>query len=239
MQRKMPTLSVQSLPFYEEKYATSMVATKNRIRKIYKEELQVGQGHGFNKRVATKEIKKLFTFLTTDEFEKKYGRVFNIVDLYLTTNLQVSDILENYEHCMSTDEMITFVSFIKSTIKEIDKNVSFQVTTNRVNKMFLASRFFQPAQVGIDRITSLRLLNYVPLDVSLYDAQKAYEILLDLNEKYGVKYDDISLYTILRSVLNNEIDSYYKVAEDYKRELDMYTHVQKRCIPLLTRRERN
>lgn len=105
--------------------------------------------------------------------------------------------------------------------------------------MFLASRFFQPAQVGIDRITSLKLLNYVPLDVSLYDAQKAHEILLDLNEKYGVKYDDISLYTILRSVLNNEIDSYYKVAEDYKRELDMYTHVQKRCIPLLTRRERN
>lgn len=239
MQKKFPSLSAQTLSFYEEKYVTSMISTKNRIRKIYKDELKVGQGYGFNKRVATKEIKKLFVFLTTDEFEIKYGRKFNIIDLYLTTNLQVSDILENYENCMSTDEMITFVAFIKNTVKEIDKNVIFQVSTSAINKSILASRFCQPSQAGIDRITSLKLLNYISIDVSLYDVQKAHEILLDLNDKYGVKYDDISLYTILRSVLNNEIDSYYKVAEDYKRELDMYTHVQKRCIPLLTRRERN
>ncbi len=239
MPRKMPPLNVQTLQFYEEKYATSMISIKDRLRKIYKEELKVGQGYNLDREIATNEINRLSSFLTTDEFKNKYGREFNIVDLYLTTNLQVSDILENYKEFMDIDTMVSFVSFVKTTLKEIDKQSTFQVTTNRLNKDFLVARFNQPSQVGIDRITDLKLLNYMPIDATLEDARKAHKILLDLNEKYGVKYDDISLYTILKSLINNEIDSYYLVAEDYKNKLDQHTHVQKRCIPLLTRRERN
>ena len=239
MAKQKLVLNITTLKFFEEKYATSMQSVKDRIRKQFKEELLIGQGYDLDKYTAKKEIDKLVNFLKTNEFEQKYGRKFNIVDLYLTTNLQVSDILENYEDYITTDDMTTFVSFIKNTLKEIDNKCSYQVSTNAISKTFLISRFYQPSQVGIDRITKLKLLNYISINASLEDAQKAHEILLDLNEKYGVKYDDISLYTILRSVVQNEIDSYYLVAEDYKKELDQYTHVQKRCTPLLTRRERN
>ena len=239
MNKKKKILNLAALKEYEQKYVTSMSYARYIIRKIYKDELHVGKGYNLAENEAKNELQKLRSFLMTDEFEKKYNRKFNIVDLYLTTNLQVCDFYEDYAIYIDEDFMIKLVSFIKNTIRDVDNQSGLRIVTNVPSKMLLSSRFTQPSQVGIDRITNLKLLNYVPINATIDDAKKAHEILLDLNDKYGVKYDDICLYIILRSVLNNEIDSYYTVAEDFKKELDEHTHVQKRCIPLLTRRERN
>lgn len=226
----------------EETYSINKTS-KSIIHKFYREYLKIGDGNILSDAEAWVEVRKLFDLAYGNAFKEKYNRDFNIVDMYLTTNFQVKDLLENYQEiCKYTSPFN--IEFIKKSLKEVDNAYSSKGfgTSNNIptSRLTFSSRFYRPSQKGIKQICELNFTNYNPIvNASLEDVNEAHKILLDLNEKYGVKYDDVSLYIILKSYLNNEIDSYYQIAEEYKNELDKHSHVQKRCIPLLTRREKN
>ena len=224
----------------EDFYSSNNGVTKGMIHKFYKDYLKIGEGKQLTFYIDIRNnLLKLSNLINSEEFKLKYGHEFNIVDMYLTTNLQVRDLFENYTTYINGSTMKEFLLFVKKNLMEVDNIYSCRNLYKSGSKMVYSARFFRPTKKGIDKILDLNFINYNSLDASLDDVNKAHEILLDLNQKYGVKYDDISLYIILRSYLNGEIESYYKLAEENKEELDKHSHVQKRCIPLLTRREKN
>lgn len=210
-----------------------------KIMSFYKDTLKIGEGVDLTVKQARREINKLLHFITTDDFYNEYGRKFNLVDMYLTTNIQVKDILNNYYDYMLEEEYTPIYHFILEQLKSID-NESLK-SYNNSSKIQISSRFERPVNKSIEDIKSCKFLFYKKLRASEIDANNAYEILLDLNKKYGVKYDDISYFIILREyIINKEnINSFYALGEKYKKDLDLYSHVQVRCIPALTRREKN
>jgi len=210
-----------------------------KLNKFYKEYLKNGVGFGFDKDKAKEEMDRLYSFIKNDDFKNKYGREFNIVDMYLTTNLQICDICDEYLKYADRDEYLAFLFFVKKNLNKVDSINLYAAGYNKMSKKQYTARFYRPNQKGIEQLLDLDFYNYNRLDASLKDVEEAHKILLDLNEKYGVKYDDVSLYLILSTYLNGQIESYYEIAEEYKELLDRDTHVQKRCIPLLTRREIN
>ena len=208
-------------------------------RKFYKGVLKIANGCDLSMEKAKEEISRLYNFLTTDDFKNEFGRDFDLIDMYLATNIQIGDLCENYVKYINKDQLVKFLFFMRDTMYKEDNIYSCLNTYKSMSKQTFHSRFYRPSQKSIDKLLKLELTNYNPINASLEDVEKAHEILLDLNDKYGVKYDDVSLYLILDAYVNKTADSYYKVAEKYKDYLYKESHVQKRCIPLLTRREKN
>lgn len=225
----------------EEEYSRASVhaghSSNDKIKKFYTEFLKIGTGVDLSPKDARRNINKLLKFITTDDFYNEYGRKYNLVDMYLTTNLQVKDLLETYYDYMDDEEYLTIYNFIIDQLVHIDNTYlrGYKTTSRR----HLSCRFEKPVEHDIKDIMERKFLFFRKIVATELDVEKAYETLVDLNQKYGVKYDDVSLYIILREYINENIDSFYELGEKYKKELDLHSHVQVRCIPLLTRREKN
>lgn len=234
--------SQRELGFYEiiEKYENmyNPFNQKPKIINFYRHELRIGDNVILDFETIDSEIAKLQSFLFSDDFKREYGREYNIVDLYLTTNLSVKDIVYNYQAYMDFVTQKRFISFIRSQLVKVD---NIKIFSNWLcnYKASLYSRFQRPAQKRILQMLNQDFILFNNIKVCKQDIYKAYQILLDLNEKYGVKYDEISFYYVLDAYINNYVDSYYTLGEKYKAELDKVTHVQKNELPTLTRRENN
>ena len=213
------------------------VAKNDSIRKFYIETLKIGNGIELDKQNAQSEFMKLIEFISTDKFYKEYGREYSIVDMYLTTNLQIKDLFDNNYDFLDKEVSQLLYDFVKNQLLNIDN--TYLRSYENANKRRLVCRFMRPVDSEIKDITDRRFFLFRKMQATEEDVIRAYETLLDLNQKYGVKYDDISLYIILREIINNNINSFYELAEKYKNELDIHSHVRVRCIPLLTRREKN
>ena len=234
--------SVKDIDKLEEEYTPTLAnnyAKASKITKIFKEDLKVGQGYNLEDSVARAELDRLFFFINTDGFIKEYGRRYNIVDLYLTTNLQISDLCSDYLKHLKKEEIPQVLKFIRSNLNRVDNNKIFQERYKQGSKRIYQCRFYRPSKKSLNDLLNLDFRYYNALDATYYDVKMAHEALLELNEKYGVKYDDISLYLLLDEFLKKNIESFYKIGEENKARLDEYTHVVKREIPLLTRREKN
>jgi len=211
----------------------------DQIFRFFKEELKIGDGIGLSLKQARIEINKLLQFITTDTFYKTYGRNYTIVDMYLTTNLQIKDLLITYYDLMLDEEYLPIYHFIVEQLKGIDNKCSN--TYLNASRNVLSSRFEKPANKQIEDIISTRFFMFRKLNATEMDAQMAREILLDLNRTFGVKYDDVSLFIILREYIINpgNIYSFYEIGEKYKNELDLISHVEVNDITILTRRRIN
>ena len=212
-------------------------SANDKIKKFYSEFLKIGEGVDLQPKYARKEINKLLRFISTDDFYNEYGRKYNLVDMYLTTNLQVKDLFENYYDYMDDEEYLKIYNFVIEQLKLIDN--TYLRGYNVASRRHLSCRFERPVEQDIKDIMERKFLFFRKMIATEVDVQKAYETLVDLNKKYGVKYDDVSLYIVLREYINGNIDSFYELGEKYKKELDIHSHVQVRCISLLTRREKN
>lgn len=230
---KKPLGGIKKINKFEDKY--NPFVTNAQISSFYRDELKIGDNVVLDFETIDKEIKKLETLLFSGEFEKEYGRKFNIIDLYLTTNLSVKDICYNYVAYMDLVTQKRFLSFCQGQIINVDNIDIFRGYNSYPRTTYL--RFQRPAEKRIQKMINMEFILFNNIKICKQDIYKAYQILLDLNEKYGVKYDDISLYYVLDAYIHNYINTYYEIGEKYKAELDQVTHVQKRCIPTLTRRE--
>jgi transposase-like protein len=214
------------------------ISPKNdKIRKFYIETLKIGNGLELDKYDAQAEFIKLIEFISTDKFYKEYGREYTIVDMYLTTNLQIKDLFDPKYDFLDKEVSQLIYEFVKNQLVNIEN--TYLRDCNVTNKRHLVCRFMRPVDNEMKDIIDRRFFLFKKMSANETDVLRAYETLKDLNQKYGVKYDDISLYIILREIINENIDSFYELGEKYKSELDMKSHVQIRCIPLLTRREKN
>ena len=232
----------RELGFYEkiEKYESmySPFNYNSQIIGFYKHELKIGDNIILDFETIDSEIAKLQGFLFSNDFKKEYGRDYNVIDLYLTTNLSVKDIVYNYTAYMDVVTQKRFLSFIRKQLIKVDNIGIFNNWLSNY-KASLYSRFQRPAEKRILQMLNLDFILFNNIKVCSQDIYKSYQILLDLNDKYGVKYDEISFYYVLDAYVHNYIDSYYELGEKYKDELDKVTHVQKNELPTLTRRENN
>lgn len=226
---------------YEEQYIrleNGVVDKQNEsIKRFYIDTLKIGNGIELDESSAQNEFMKLIEFISTDKFYKQYGREFTIVDMYLTTNLQVKDLFDSKYDFLDKEVSHLLYKFVIDQLQNIDN--TFIRDHLNTQKRSLVCRFMRPVDNEMKDIIDCRFFLFKKMPATETDIIRAYETLLDLNQKYGVKYDDVSLYIILREVINENIDSFYELGEKYKKELDIHSHVQQRCIPLLTRREKN
>lgn len=232
--------TVELIREYEDRYnPVCYNGTKEnlKIKNYFKDQLKIADNIKLDDDAARKELDKFFEFINSPEFMEEYGRPYNFVDIYLTTNLTMKGLCIDYVHLMSVEEIKALEEFIKDGLSKIDNKSVLCSNLRSKENMYL--RFTRPAEKRIYNLLNLNQLLFSKVNASKEDMATSYQILLDLNEKYGVKYDEISYHIVVRSYLNNEIDSYYKLGEKYKKDLDEKTHVQVRCIPTLTRRENN
>ena len=206
-----------------------------KINNFYAYDLKISGNIDLSKDEAIDEINKLVSLITSEDFINQYGKSFDLIDLYLTTNLTMKGLCVDYQEYMDRYSALVINNFLHSELSKVDNSDIFR--TYCYSKPNTYRRFTRPATKRIDKMLDLDFFLFNPIDASVKDVECANQILLDLNEKYGVKYDEISLYILLKTYLEGNVESYYKVAEKYKEELDQKTRVQKRCIPLLTRRE--
>ena len=220
---------------YEDKHNPFIPNTK--IRKFYAEELKVADNIELSSYAIKRDMHKLINFLVGDKFKKEYGRDFTIVDMYLTTNLTVRMLCDTYIGYLSAFEYNLIINFLNREIIRVDNQNLFYTFEYSATSTYL--RYARPAEKRINEILNQEFFSSNPVSASKEDIYNAYQILLDLNEKYGVKYDEMSLYAILFAYLTGDTDSFYTIGEKYKKELDQRTTVRVRCIPTLTRRESN
>jgi len=223
---------------YTKYKSTNNNSTKTDISYIYSERLGIGKSPNIDKKAKLEDIKRVYNYITTDEFINKYGREFTIADLYLTSNLQVEDLVKIENGLINKDEYLKFKLFLTKSLSNIFTSNMHAFNTTLSIKAIL-SKFYSPAQNKINDMKKQNFSDYYNINASFLDVAYASDIMTELNETYGLKVDDISFYLILESVVSKNENSYFEVAEDHKELLDKYTHVAVRCIPQLTRREIN
>lgn len=237
--------NLEKLFYYDEVYTENKDKTKDiEIRKFYTNVLKVADGINLDKENAIKELKKLYELLTTDTFRKRYGRDFTLVDMYLTTNLSINDLLKNYYGYMDNAQRNAFLEFIAKQIKLVD-NPQYR-NHDILSKLTISRRFSAPVKKNINKIINLDTIKYNGISATVDEAADAYSYFEELNSKYGVKYDDVSFHIIFREYINakrNDLNPrvFDSVAKDYKDELDKLSHVvdRSKCSRVLTRREIN
>lgn len=236
-------VNLEKLFLYDDIYTNTHYKKQDQeIRDFYTNTLKVADGINLDEQSAKKELDKLYELITTDSFENRYGRKFTLVDMYLTTNLGVNDLIKNYYGYMNNDQRKVFLRFISRQIKSVDNAKVNNHDT--LSKLTISRRFSIPVEKNINKLINLDTVKYNSIDATTEDAADAYSYLTELNSKYGVKYDDISLYIIFREYMEAKKQGLYprvfdKVAVDYKDELDKLSHVVDRsiCSRVLTRRE--
>lgn len=223
---------------YEDKFNPFKVNRK--INLFYSDELKIGDNINLDEETTRNELKKLRSLINSYDFKRTYGRNFDIVDLYLTTNLSIKTICIDSEELIGTVESKLLLYFLQGQVMKVDNNDIFiNFRSSRSNTYI---RYTRPAEKRIYDLLNQKFLLYnKPEDVTYTkeDIYMAFQYLHDLNLNYGVKYDEISFYTILITYKKGLINTYYEVAEKYKNELDEHTHVHVRENPILTRRENN
>ena len=218
---------------YECEY--SPFKTKPQINKFYAETLKIGDNINLSSNAARREINRLMGFLNLDTFKKEYGRDFNIVDLYLTTNLSIKGLCETYQGYMTVIEAKQILNFLHRQLMRVDNLNLFYTYMYSASTTYY--RFTRPSEKRIIQILNQQFFSSNKIDATKEEIEKAYQILLDLNEKYGVKYDEVSFYAIIDVVKAGLEDTFYQIGDKYKDKLDQRTEVRVRCIPTLTRRE--
>ncbi|MBR5662675.1 MAG: hypothetical protein IKX00_03355 [Bacilli bacterium] len=237
--------NLEKLFYYDEVYTENKDKSKDiEIRKFYTNVLKVADGVNLDEEDAKKELDKLFELLTTDTFKTRYGRDFTLVDMYLTTNLSINDLLKNYYGYMDNVQRNAFLEFIAKQIKLVD-NPQYR-NHDILSKLTISRRFSAPVKKNINKIINLDSIKYNGINATTEDAVDAYLYFEELNSKYGVKYDDISFHIVFREYMNAKKNNIYPkvfdaVAIDYKDELDKLSHVvdRSKCSRVLTRREKN
>ena len=225
--------NIKTVLEYEDMYNPMSYYVK--INNFYANDLKIAGNIELSKEDALEEINKLVSLIISEDFLNDYGRSFNLIDMYLSTNLTAKGLCVDYQAYMDMHSAQIINNFLHSELSKVDNSDIFR--TYCYSKPNTYRRFTRPATRRINKMLNLDFFLFNQIDASIEDVKAAHDILLDLNEKYGVKYDEISLYILLQTYLEGNIESYYKVADKYKEELDQKTRVQKRCIPLLTRRE--
>lgn len=223
---------------YEDKFSPFKVNRK--INLFYSDELKIGDNINLDEETTRNELKKLRSLINSYDFKRTYGRYFDIVDLYLTTNLSIKTICIDSEELIGTVESKLLLYFLQGQVMKVDNNDIFiNFRSSRSNTYI---RYTRPAEKRIYDLLNQKFLLFNKPEGVTYtkeDIYMAFQYLHDLNLNYGVKYDEISFYTILNTYKKGLINTYYEVAEKYKNELDKHTHVHVRENPILTRRENN
>lgn len=219
---------------YVEKYAVELNApdVNAAILKLYTEIYHVGESMHFDKKELIKELDKLVNFITSSDFEETFGRKYDIVDMYLTTNLQVIDVIDINASNYDINKLKVIKHWMSDQFSLICRTGNNG--TSRNQKLALIN---YPATHQIAHFKKLDYKMYADKKYNKEDVEKAEEILLDLNRLYGVKYDILSLSHIVNSYKENNDLSYYDVADEYYDEVISNTYVDlNKDNPTFTRR---
>ena len=159
---------------YEEAY--NPFVTKPQINGFYSETLKIGDNITLTPSAAKRDINAFMYFITGDNFKKKYGRDFTIVDLYLTTNLSIKGLCSTYQGYMSVLECRRAIQFLHKELMKVDNlNLFYTYALSDLNTYY---RFTRPSQKRIIEIINQQFFASNKVDATKEQIQKAYEILL-------------------------------------------------------------
>lgn len=227
---KLPEENISYIEKYAIKINDSQV--KSAIYKLYNELYKVGTSMNLDECQFNQELFKLYNFITCGEFEKEFGRKYDVIDMYLTTNLQIVDLIDisgkNYD--------VEKIKVIKAWLAEQYSLIS-NIGDNRASKHARLNLINFPACYHIKHLKQMDFKFYAPNKYSIEDVEEAEKILLDLNKNYGVKYDVLSLARLVDSYKQENDLSYYSVADRYFDEVTARSYVDNRsCNPTFVRR---
>lgn len=215
----------------EKYYPASRIPAKTEIHKIYRDVLNIGAPLELSDDRKKEELSKVIGYINGEDFQKRYGHKFNIVDLYLSSNLQVEDIVSISTKYCTKEELITVKRWINSQVQ------SLSLSKEALSSVSIKTMFSKPCGLTIENMAKGSFIGTVSLPANQEDAIKAKMLLNSLNEKFGVKYDDLSLHIILQSVIKKEEKSYRIIGEEHKSYLDEVSYVDKSVNPIFTRRK--
>jgi len=227
---KLPEENISYIEKYAIKINDSQV--KSAIYKLYNELYKVGTSMNLDECQFNQELFKLYNFITCGKFEKEFGRKYDVIDMYLTTNLQIVDLInisgKNYD--------IEKIKVIKAWLAKQYSLIS-NISGNKTSKNARLNLINFPACYHIKHLKQMDFKFYSPNKYSIEDVEEAEKILLDLNNNYGVKYDVLSLARLVDSYKQENDLSYYSVAGKYFEEVAACSYVDNRsCNPTFVRR---
>ena len=230
-------LSLEEAVFLDSEYQTQDRDTKGKIRKALSISCRIGRSIGLSDSELKKEFTNLYYFIIENSSENRFSKPFDIVDMYLTTNIQPEDFSRMYSVGLPS-HMISVISkwFKETYVSMFEKSLG--------NPLFDSSRnivleMCKPSIHIVKEFINNSFGLYAPIEHNTRDLERAYFVLCDLNKKYGVKYDHFTFMAVLRSVVWGEDSSYYALGNKYKEALDNVSHIVNKGEPVFTRREKN
>ena len=225
----------------ESLYENGSNEIKSLLNKLFINVYGIGQSNNLQREELAKEFRRLYYYITDELFEAQLGRKVNIADMYLITNIQPQDFHNVSNVGLSIDEIKTLLCWFKTEFsnranKEMLSQCSFNTGTNLEQ---IIKKMGNPSVSVIQEFNCGEFGKYNVKYYSKQDLDRTNEVLLDLNENYGLKIDPYTYLCVLDSVVWGEENTYYKLANTFKPILDKNTHVVKNENPILTRRIKN
>ena len=175
-------------------------------------------------------------FLNDLKFHKH--KPFSIIDMYLITNVQMEDFASVCDLGIEDKEKVVgLYRWFKNSYSSMYKQRDYMAS--RLSMENALKKFSAPSAHLIKGFMDGSFGDYAYTTHTKEEAIKAYETLLDLNKKYGVKVDQFTYLAMLNSVVLGEEQIYYKVGRYHKPYLDKTSHVQVESSPMFTRRIKN
>ena len=230
-------LSQQEAIYFDLEYETQDKETKCRIRKALSKCYSIGESIGLTDKELVNEFKNLYYFIIDSRSSNYTGKPFDIVDMYLTTNIQIEDFKQLFKINLPKEMMTVISRWFKDIYTGMfERNYKNPLFDSSLNIIYEINK---PSVHIVKSFTNNSFGLYTPLDHNEKDLEKAHHVLCNLNKKYGVKYDHFTFMAVLRAVIWGEEGSYYNLGDKFKTELDKISHIVVKSEPSLTRRERN
>ena len=235
---KRHTLTDEEIEYIDGIYDATSDTNKTLINKIYKDVYGVGKTIGVNNSTLKRDFEKLYEYIFEGKYEEKYHKPFTIIDLYLVTNIQVEDFSSICSLGINNKEkVVALYKWFKDSYSSMFKDGEHMQESLSLNNV--VRKYSCPSGYVIKELMSDSFGEYTCINHTNEDTIKAYETLLDLNKKYGVKVDQFTFLAMLSSVVRGEEQIYYKVGRYHKPYLDKTSHIQIESSPMFTRRVKN
>ncbi|MCR5787560.1 MAG: hypothetical protein K6G37_00485 [Bacilli bacterium] len=202
-------------------YTCANPEEKRKIRIIRAKSTNCGKSIGLNEVDLQKEYMNLYSFISSDEFEKEYGHKYSIVDMYLTTNLQLDDILNVSNVCKDTQVAMTISVWFKYELSPLIPYGVHNVGKQSANN--LHARAIAPVNGYINKMKrdETQSNEYIDLTISMLES---------FEYRYGVEFNLATLtklHELLYEYDPKELkDSFDEIGNRFKDILDQKSFIE-------------
>lgn len=206
---------------------------EEEIKQVY-ETLDLGRSYKLELEELKKEFDRVNDYINGEEFKNKYKHNFDIIDLYLCSNIQIADITAKYK---PNDINIAPLRDLLVKTYTIMRNNLYDAPFNYISCGTLIAQDLKP---NFHEIKCLEEMKHPKYSFKPYitseTVNKGVEKLEELNIKYGVPFNEKTLYQCVLSAHFNT-DSYYDdVAADHIDILNEVSTINNASSKYLRRR---